>query len=414
MYYNSRIVPQRYSGKWRTIYPTPGNGSWGGNYSSVFDLKGGYGVYGWRRAAAARVDAGSQYVRTHHQIEQEDGEIALVFHREDFAYKWDSLSSGHYQTGYNFIPPASNSTILNSLLGQCETDFLNKVYQTGTTFSGGTFLGELAEAVRSIRHPADALKKQIVNYVQRVSRYRRNKGVASIRALNKAVAGTYLEATYGWIPLVHDIDDAAKAAARRLNYYPPSIRLFSSKTTSFTQTKDLGAVDDGGNLGFYYDHRESHDIQVKYFGGFLTRSDFSGGMTDFGLGFRNFVPTVWNLIPYSFVADYFTNIGDVINGLSAATSQLWYCGRSYKYTRSRVFNPTREFRNIVTGYPIKVDNSSISPNKYRISVVDYVRTPIVPGTLSPSFRVNVPTPKQGFNIGALIAQSQAVSRLLTS
>jgi hypothetical protein len=46
------------------------------------------------------------------------------------------------------------------------------------------------------------------------------------------------------------------------------------------------------------------------------------------LGFRweDFIPTVWELIPYSFLVDYFTNIGDVLSAWSHQDfGQRWAC-----------------------------------------------------------------------------------------
>jgi hypothetical protein len=44
------------------------------------------------------------------------------------------------------------------------------------------------------------------------------------------------------------------------------------------------------------------------------------------LDLPHFLPTVWDLIPYSFVVDYFTNIGDYLSGLSLRFSDVsWGC-----------------------------------------------------------------------------------------
>jgi hypothetical protein len=39
-------------------------------------------------------------------------------------------------------------------------------------------------------------------------------------------------------------------------------------------------------------------------------------MKALGLDVRSFVPTLWELIPYSWAIDYFTNIGDIVYGAS--------------------------------------------------------------------------------------------------
>jgi hypothetical protein len=46
------------------------------------------------------------------------------------------------------------------------------------------------------------------------------------------------------------------------------------------------------------------------------------------LRLEDFVPTVWELIPYSFVADYFTNIGDIISAFSYGNMNLRWSTRT--------------------------------------------------------------------------------------
>jgi len=45
-----------------------------------------------------------------------------------------------------------------------------------------------------------------------------------------------------------------------------------------------------------------------------------------GLSWSNVLPTAWELIPFSFLVDYFTNVGAVIEGVGTGTVGLaWGC-----------------------------------------------------------------------------------------
>jgi hypothetical protein len=56
-------------------------------------------------------------------------------------------------------------------------------------------------------------------------------------------------------------------------------------------------------------------------------------LENWGFSPDNFVPTIYNLIPWSFLVDYFSNIGDVIDAMSIRNVGLaWGC----KTTRQQV------------------------------------------------------------------------------
>jgi hypothetical protein len=53
-------------------------------------------------------------------------------------------------------------------------------------------------------------------------------------------------------------------------------------------------------------------------------------LRNLGLDLSNFLPTVWELVPYSFVADYFSNIGDVVSGWSQGGRNVRWCMRTVR------------------------------------------------------------------------------------
>jgi hypothetical protein len=217
--------------------------------------------------------------------------------------------------------PLAVPGIPTSLESEVKIEFAQRVRSARRAFQGGTFLGELAESIRMIRRPAQALRQSIADFpkdVKKRSRGRHDK--------LKVASATYLEYKFGWDPLARDVGDAIKAAARK----PP----FYSIPVSVSRSREL-TVEDTSHTRFYsprlrydFDLRRTGAVDLRYKGAvkYHAPSRASEWRDTWGLGTSDFVPTVYNLLPYSFLVDYFSNIGDVIDSMSLGTLGLhWGC-----------------------------------------------------------------------------------------
>lgn len=219
--------------------------------------------------------------------------------------------------------PLAVPGIPTSLESEVKIAFAQKVRQARRAFEGGTFLGELAESIRMIRRPAQALRRSISNYSSDVKkRMRGRRGDGKL----KVASSTYLEYKFGWDPLARDVASAIKAAGHQ----PP----FISIPVSVSRTREL-TVEDTSHSRFYsprlrYDFnlRRTGAVDLRYKGAvkYHAPSRASQWQDTWGLGTSDFVPTVYNLLPYSFLVDYFSNIGNVIDSMSQGTLGLhWGC-----------------------------------------------------------------------------------------
>lgn len=274
----------------------------------------------------------------------------------DLYENYEGCAAARQFSGVPSAPGGSDSVARNMAL--------NRLYQAirsqSTHFSGGTFLGELKESLGTIRNVArkvanlipshlaaqqKLIKRYVGSYVigpngsaVRVKDFNPRKGkrlpASKWKELQKGLADNWLEYAFGIRPLVNDVRDAAETIARYQNdNVHEKVRGYGNSTTV---TSDAVT-----NLNFGLTHLNGqfrwlrkNEIIVVYRCGL----QFSVSSPAFGtaarlqglMGFKleDFVPTVWNLLPYSFLLDYFVNVGDILNAITTDTSSVRWINES--------------------------------------------------------------------------------------
>lgn len=126
---------------------------------------------------------------------------------------------------------------------------------------------------------------------------------------------------YGWMPAVYDVCDAAEYAASKL--LPDEIKpqFFShfmdySKVVSGT---NVPGVDAGGNFGIgtatINGFHVKHTVTTKAWLRAVVANEKARSMAE--LGFSDPRVTAWELLPLSFVVDWFVQVGDYLRLSSA-------------------------------------------------------------------------------------------------
>jgi hypothetical protein len=373
----------------------------------------GQSVKGWVDLIANRRDATSDYI---HET-------------------WDSNSNeGSIQ--FNYLYKVTNTVVASALVGNLTmfdtwpslysgdiskindaalTQFLSRAYRAQTSFQGGVFLGELKEAVHMIRHPLDSLVNGMLDYLKALRR-RKGRGRKSASAMLKMISGTWLEYVFGWGPLLSDIDAGAKALARAVTYRAPTEHVVgsASKTERTIGSQRIFSPD---NQYLYYWYRPvtNWTVEVKYEGGVYAYPQGNAGtLADFGLGFQSFAPTVWELIPFSFLVDYVSNVGQFIEALSFCQSDLIYCSRIVTSKCQMTPGGFDRQNNIETDTNFKILLEQCNFGNTMLKGSSYTRSRVVPGTLIPSlgFTLQNLNFRRGANIGALGAAAASTSKFL--
>jgi len=245
--------------------------------------------------------------------------------------KWQQTGDFDLSYAFNSVDPSLYGTVTanNRALGK----FLQNIQQVNTKFQGMTVVGEIAKTIHGIRHPAQGLFKLVDAYRHRAAALRSAEGFRVLRVpLEKHLADLWLESQFHWKPLMHDIADGIralrelhKASSTRPTSQPVrAIGVAESNVSTITGT--------AGSGGIHYGYQETSKgvVTVVYRGAVRVNpiNSSAGLLENFGFSLPNFLPTVWELMPYSFLIDYFTNIGDIVNGWSVQRTLLTWSNRT--------------------------------------------------------------------------------------
>lgn len=240
------------------------------------------------------------------------------------------------------VDPEGRSMARTAALTALLKDYNRK---KGRLFQGGVFMGEFKETVGMVRHAGSKLFENILAYLRdawaiyRSIRHADPKlGYKAIKDMEARLVQLYLEYRYGWKPLVADLNDAALAVNTLVDRQPQD-RVHVKGNGEFSWDKYSFQYDLRLPPGYAYPtilygivSKNTTVTQRSRFYGVCSVSIGDNSLLN-TMGFEpfeNFLPTVWELIPYSFIVDYFSNTGDVIQALSTRLRDCNWLNEGYQ------------------------------------------------------------------------------------
>lgn len=272
--------------------------------------------------------------------------------------------------------------------------------------SGPTFLGELRETIGMIKSPFKALRLKtglFTDLQMRVLRDKQARGRRAEEKWSKIISDTYLEWVFGARPLMADIAEILRVAtdmrAKRLN---------GLKRLSFTYTdgeqvqgSTTEAIWSGTAIRVPYSQWSIAKSSCSYVVWIDESLIFADGPMDWLIQANKFdlyevIPTAWELMPWSFLIDYFTNIGDVLGC-------TFNYNRNVKFSKRTDINQVIKFhapREPVCSEPLYQAVISYKPWSYT-STYKQIKRSVVPSLGFPQLETTLPSLGQSLNIAAL-------------
>jgi len=241
-------------------------------------------------------------------------------------------------------------------LNLCVTSCLSKVGRGGSS-------SNLYETVAEVNKTL-AIVSQYLELASKIAKSKR------LIDKVKAVGNCYLLTRYGFKPLVSDIFGSLEALKVPLGECIESSREKSSmifESSWNTLNYDANAVYIAGTV------TRTQTVKVRA----VSLNRYQKNLVDaLGLGYKNLMTVPWELLPYSFVVDWFVNVGDFIGSLApnvgidpigscytveVETKDLWLSGATTPYNpvtqvvstpvSGGKFEVTYKYKNRILGLP---------------------------------------------------------------
>lgn len=299
------------------------------------------------------------------------------------------------------LPPSSDLDLANL---KAQTRFYKELAAALASFEGGVFLGELRETLQMIRNPARSLRRKIGDYLGALKKRRRGSPVTK----KKVLADLWLEHSFGWLPLLHDLDAARNFHQKRVAILEKEFVPLQGSSVVETVTDTATAYSTGFRVvaGRLLTRNRSF---ARYLGACVSTASGTKVVTMSALGLspRAFAPTLWELLPWSFVVDYFTNVGDVITAWSNQNAGLAWCCLTTRRTRQAASYGVRNGATNGAYAKIYLDTFIGGHSEASNSRVDRAPSSYVP---VPSIHFEMPGfGKKWLNLAALAANRRALT-----
>lgn len=271
------------------------------------------------------------------------------------AYSETAIGSSYLEatflssTDYSAPPPQGFGSTLQY---EALEDISNGSPQS-EALQGIPFLGEFRETVAMIRNPfsfLNGIQPALLRLLAKEKKKRRRKRgrresemtlADALRAIGLGpTSNGWLQYHYGWKPLMSDLEAFTRLATSASNSYSAYVSNQRGKGTLLRRTKRMSTVVTPGFVtpwsGIKSNVTTQHTARCitwyRYTPAGQTMSKAAFLATKMGLTGGQIAASAWELMPYSFVVDWFLPIGKALSSVSATPVNFDIVKQQYDYT----------------------------------------------------------------------------------
>lgn len=213
-------------------------------------------------------------------------------------------------------------SVVGSAVSDARADALAKYYQKVNEIrqsaKGQVMAGEIRETIRMLRNPF----KGFVDLFTSIARKS-----PTFRGPVRAGSSLWLQYRFGILPLIQDCEDIKKILNKTaVQEHVGSSRVYGSSSAAQSEVWS-GADIYGATLHGTMTYEQKAEVIIRFGYLYQAMGASAAKSDDFMESFlnpRDLPSTAWELIPWSFLVDYFVNIGAILESITTYTgSVVW-------------------------------------------------------------------------------------------
>lgn len=241
-------------------------------------------------------------------------------------------SIGHNLNASMF--PKANLVLNGAANDTAASQLLQSLISAQTSWRGSNFVAELRETVAFLRRPLESVHRntwQLIRKTTSMKRlFRRDP-----KEYGRLLGNAWLSWSFGVKPAISDIAELCAAINEMRNNLSSRDTLPIEGVGTYAEDNPYWLNRPGG-VGFEFcenDEYRSKEHMIRYYGAVrATPPGFQAIMENFGFTPEDILPAVWEMIPWSFLLDYFVNINEQIEALRWMSADVAWLNRLVRNT----------------------------------------------------------------------------------